>query len=168
MGAKILKYLAVGSGAFLTLALFFAFNLVGSTHATGGLVRLAVMGHFHTQALTCPPPDDTAQCVIDALTTVPGKAGLTGTNKLVTADYTEDATSIYYHDYTTITSQYGQFQGNEHGTINKLTGEFHSNATLMSTDGCRSSLQLHNDGTIDLDTLEDDGTYSGILVKKDC
>lgn len=127
-----------------------------------------VSGQFQTLALTCPPPDDTEQCVIDQLS-----GDLVGTNKLVTTSFTETATTIAYFDATTITITAGPyagmvFSGQEHGVINVNTGEFHSTARLTSTDGCGSRLVTHNNGVINLETLEDSGTYHGSIVIKGC
>ncbi len=127
-----------------------------------------ISGQFQTLALTCPPPDDDEQCVIDRLS-----GDIVGTNKLVTTSFAETDHAIAYFDTSTITITAGPyagmvFEGEEHGVINVLTGEFHSTGRLTSTDGCGSRLITHNDGVIDLDTLEDSGSYRGTIVVKGC
>jgi hypothetical protein len=134
--------------------------LPGSALASGNTQTYNLTGHFESLALSCPGIED---CVIDSLT-----GGLVGTNRLITADFTENANYIFYHDYTLVNSQYGQFDGNEYGVINKNTGNFSSVATSTSTDGCGSTLSTYNSGVIDLDTLADSGTYHSVLVKKSC
>ncbi|HSA83817.1 MAG TPA: hypothetical protein VLF20_02940 [Patescibacteria group bacterium] len=145
------------------IALFAVISLPNPAYATGETQVIQVTGHFQTQSLTCPPPDDTEQCVIDQLT-----GDLIGTNKLVTISFTETPTMISYYDTTTMISQYGEFQGDEHGVIDLQTGEFHSQASFTSTDGCGSILTIHNRGVIDLETLEDDGEYTGTLILRQC
>jgi hypothetical protein len=159
---KLLKKIAMVS-ASLTVVLAIVTTPSGQAAAAGLTQTIPLNGNFHTIALTCPPPDENEQCVIDQLS-----GSLTGTNKLITKNFTENSQYIAYHDATYITTQYGQFTGNEYGLINKQTGAFQSVATLTSNDGCGSTLTNYNNGQIDLETLEDSGTYYGVLVKKSC
>lgn len=150
----------------LVTAFVLAAMLVSPVSAQAEPAR--VSGEFQTLALTCPPPDDDEQCVIDELS-----GDLIGTNKLVTTSFVETNHTIAYFDVSTITVTAGPyagmvFEGEEHGVINVQTGEFHSTGRLMSTDGCGSRLIIHNNGVIDLDTLEDSGTYQGTIIIKDC
>jgi hypothetical protein len=145
------------------LALFVLVTIPNPAYATGEAQVFHLTGNFQTLALTCPPPDDDEQCVIDQLS-----GGLVGTNKLVTTGFTETDQFIFYQDTTTIISQYGEFQGEERGVINKETGAFHSRGTLTSVDGCGSKIKIRNNGVIDLETLEDEGTYKATLLLKQC
>jgi hypothetical protein len=143
-----------------------AFMLVSPVSAQAEPARIS--GDFHTIALTCPPPDDDEQCVIDEL-----GGDLVGTNKLVTTSFVETNRTIAYFDTSTITITAGPyagmtFEGQEHGVINVQTGEFHSTGRLTSTDGCGSRLITHNNGVIDLNTLEDSGAYQGTIIIKSC
>jgi hypothetical protein len=159
---KLLKKLTVVPVS-LAMALAIMTASTNPAAAAGSAQTIPVRGTFHTIALTCPPPDENEQCVIDQL-----GGGLIGTNKLITQNYTENSQYIAYHDSTYITTQYGLFTGDEYGVINKQTGAFQSVATLTSNDGCGSTLTNYNNGQIDLETLEDSGTYQGVLVKKSC
>lgn len=159
---KLFKKLAAVPASLAVAVVIMVASAV-PTAAAGSAQTIPVHGNFDTLASSCPPPDDDVQCVIDQLS-----GGLVGTNKLITVDYTENSQYIIYHDATYITTQYGQFTGNEYGIINKQTGAFRSVGTLISDDGCGSTLKNYYNGQIDLETLEDSGTYQGVLVKKSC
>ncbi len=155
-------------GLVIGLALAFAAAPVfsGLASAEGNAQVIHVSGTFATTNATnlC---DDIEDCVVDALT---GSFN-GGTNRLITVGFTESANYIAYHDSDRIdTNGYGVFEGEEYGIIDVNTEEFHSVSVSTSTDGCGSKLTLHMHGTIDLDSpgLEDQGTYEGILVKKNC
>ncbi|HSX42755.1 MAG TPA: hypothetical protein VLF59_01580 [Candidatus Saccharimonadales bacterium] len=159
---RIKRLLQVG----IVLGMSFAITGGGQVFAArttqqSGSIKL-IAGHFATAAdpeCTVPAED----CITDQLT-----GGFIGRNELTTQDFTETDTHILYHDTTVITvtgGQYAgkQFAGNEHGDINKTTGNFTSCAELTATDNSGDTLVTHNYGYIDLTNNHDTGHYIGVI-----
>lgn len=146
------------------IAIFAFLTIPMPVHAEGNSQFIYVEGAFATQQpIPSPLCAGLEDCVVDDLT-----GDLVGTNRLITLDFTETDQYIFYQDATQIINQYGVFDGEEYGVINKATGSFHSVSRTTSNDGCQSKLTISNSGFIDLETLEDEGTYKGLLKLNQC
>ena len=149
----------------LAMAVGPSLALGGSAGAASSTEVVQLQGTFHTQTLFCPDDPTNPECFIDGYTSGPLQPG---TYRLETLVRDESDPVWNYRDKVTINGPFGTFVGEERGFVVVDAGKFVGTATLTSTDGCGSTIHLVNNGTIDLNTFEDDGTYTGVLIKKTC